>query len=75
MEGEGTAAYTNGDVYEGNFANGKRQGEGTMTYADGLVAQGTWDNNQLQDAVTSAVDTLPDPSPQPDTDAEGTVSQ
>ena len=33
--GTGTANYTNGDKYEGDFVDGKRTGKGTLTWANG----------------------------------------
>lgn len=30
--GKGTANYTNGDKYEGEFLKGRRNGQGIMTY-------------------------------------------
>ena len=35
-----------GNVYEGNFINGKRSGEGKMTYKSGAFYFGGWDNNK-----------------------------
>ena len=48
MDGTGTATYANGDVYEGEFAAGKRQGEGVLRYAAGEVAEGVWENGILK---------------------------
>lgn len=33
----GTLKLHNGDVYEGNFRNGKKHGQGVMKYANGNV--------------------------------------
>ncbi|MCD8215482.1 MAG: protein kinase [Clostridiales bacterium] len=41
----GAITYNNGDVYEGETENGKRNGYGTMTYADGSVYTGQWEND------------------------------
>ena len=49
MDGVGTFKWANGDIYEGHFANGKRQGEGTITYAGGRSAKGTWDDGILDE--------------------------
>ena len=38
--------YENGDVYEGEIKDGKRNGQGTMTYANGDVYEGTWVDGQ-----------------------------
>jgi len=43
----GVATYSNGDVYEGNFVDGKRQGEGTIRFASGDVVSGTWVDGAL----------------------------
>merc|ERR1719369_1496478 len=43
--GKGTAAYTNGDVYEGLFEAGQRQGEGVYKYRHGDVYEGNFENN------------------------------
>jgi len=43
--GKGTAAYTNGDVYEGLFQNGVRQGAGNYKYRRGDVFEGSFENN------------------------------
>ena len=47
MDGQGTATYANGDVYEGTFSAGKRQGQGTMRYATGETAAGGWTDGTL----------------------------
>ncbi len=44
MEGEGTLAYSTGDIYEGTFEDGVITGEGTFTYANGDVYRGTFLN-------------------------------
>ena len=43
------ATYASGDVYEGNFVNGKRQGQGTLRYNTGEVATGLWENGALKE--------------------------
>mmetsp|Transcript_53088 Transcript_53088/g.153111 ORF Transcript_53088/g.153111 Transcript_53088/m.153111 type:complete len:223 (-) Transcript_53088:202-870(-) len=43
--GKGTAKYTNGDEYEGNFEKGVRQGPGIYRYIGGDVFEGTFENN------------------------------
>jgi len=42
---KGTAAYTNGDKYDGEFAKGRRHGQGIMTYKNGDIYEGCWDSN------------------------------
>ena len=34
--------YGNGDVYEGNWKDGKKNGKGKYTYTDGTVYEGDW---------------------------------
>lgn len=44
--GKGTMRYSDGSIYQGDFANGKRAGEGRMIYADGNEFQGIWKNGE-----------------------------
>ena len=47
--GWGKMTYTSGDVYEGEWRDGKMNGRGTMTYADGSSVKGVWkDNKRIQ---------------------------
>jgi hypothetical protein len=46
IDGNGTAKYPNGDVYEGFFRKGQRQGRGVMRYASGEEYDGFWANGQ-----------------------------
>jgi len=41
----GSYYYINGDKYEGQMKNNKKEGEGTMYYADGGTYEGTWKND------------------------------
>lgn len=41
--------YDNGDYYEGNFVNGKKQGKGTYTYANGNIYEGNFVNDLRED--------------------------
>ena len=44
MHGKGVLNFTNGDVYEGEFANGQICGQGTMkTAKKGIVKSGIWE--------------------------------
>jgi hypothetical protein len=43
--GTGAYRYANGDVYSGEWENGKRHGRGTYRRADGKVYEGLWKNN------------------------------
>lgn len=39
--------YDNGDYYEGNFVDGKRQGQGLYIYASGAIYQGQWKEGNI----------------------------
>ena len=39
--------YRNGSVYEGDFADGKREGHGTLTKANGDVYEGDFENDAM----------------------------
>ena len=45
FNGKGSATYTNGDKYDGDFVKGRRHGAGTMTYSNGDTYEGQWDTN------------------------------
>ena len=47
MHGKGKMIYTNGDIYEGEWKNGKRNGDGTMTYQNKTSYVGRWANDQI----------------------------
>jgi hypothetical protein len=38
--------YDNGDIYEGEWKNGRKHGKGTMNYADGKKYTGVWVNDE-----------------------------
>ena len=57
IAGKGIATYSNGDVYEGTFVNGRRQGQGTIKFANGRSAKGNWQDGALIDSETSVTDT------------------
>ena len=38
--------YANGDIYEGEVKNGKRNGHGTMTFKDGTCFMGRWEDDK-----------------------------
>ena len=44
--GYGTAYYSNGDIYEGYWKNGKRHGTGSYTWKNGKKYTGDWKNDQ-----------------------------
>ena len=43
--GSGSATYPNGEIYEGNFKDGKKEGSGTYTYANGDKYVGQFQND------------------------------
>ena len=43
--GTGTYRYPNGDVYSGEWTDGKKHGTGTYRWANGKVFEGLWENN------------------------------
>ncbi len=45
-DGTGQMTYSNGDVYEGEWKEGKRNGTGKMTYRNGDVYEGEWKNGE-----------------------------
>lgn len=45
----GILKYDSGNVYEGQFLNGKRSGNGQMTFANGDEYVGMWKNDQMCD--------------------------
>jgi len=44
----GKRIWSNGDIYEGEWLNGKRHGYGKMLYSDGTVYIGYWQNDKRQ---------------------------
>merc|ERR1712224_1180142 len=47
MVGKGRFAYKNGDLYEGDFSNGKKIGQGTYYQKDGSVYTGGWTDDKM----------------------------
>ena len=45
--GQGTYAYFDGDIYEGEFKDHTRSGQGTYYSADGTITQGQWEDNDF----------------------------
>lgn len=43
--GKGTYTYNNGNIYKGNFVDGRPKGLGTLTYYNGDVHSGEFDNH------------------------------
>ena len=48
LNGQGTAAYTDGSVYDGEWVDGVRSGLGTYTWADGSIYIGEWKNDNRE---------------------------
>ena len=46
VNGKGKYVYANGDIYEGDFVNGKREGQGTYTNKYGNYYTGEWKNDK-----------------------------
>jgi len=44
---KGKVTYENGDIYYGEFTNGKKWGKGTLTSVDGTISKGKWENDVL----------------------------
>ena len=44
---KGKVTYDNGDIYYGEFIDGKRWGKGSLTNSDGTVSKGEWQNDEL----------------------------
>ena len=44
---KGKITYPSGEIYYGEFTNGKRWGKGIWTTADGTVTKGTWENDEI----------------------------
>ena len=59
IDGQGTAVYANGMIYEGGFKAGQNAGQGRMTYPDGYVYDGNWQSGERQGKGTA---TYPDGS-------------
>ena len=46
FHGKGTYKYTNGNVYEGDWVDGRKNGQGTQTWSNGEKYEGGWSNNR-----------------------------
>lgn len=45
--GQGIYIYDNGNIYSGEFSNGRRQGSGICYFSDGTEYKGSWKNDQM----------------------------
>lgn len=46
--GNGTCSYANGDVYTGEWNEGKKHGKGEMLWADGQKYDGSWEYDEIK---------------------------
>ena len=46
MNGNGILKHQNGDYYEGEFVNDKKEGRGAISYPDGSKYDGGWYHNK-----------------------------
>ena len=52
--GFGTCNYTNGNIYVGEWKDGKSHGQGTFTTTDGRVLEGLFENGEyIQEVLDS----------------------
>ena len=51
MHGRGVFRYADGDVYEGDFKDDKRNGRGVYRYANGDVCEGDWKDGKIHGKV------------------------
>ena len=47
MHGKGTYKWVNGEVFIGNYVNGKRDGQGTTLFSDGTVRNAEYTDGQI----------------------------
>jgi len=59
---QGTQTYGSGDIYVGEFKNGKRSGQGTLTSANGAKYVGGWKDGNLHGQALSLRPTVPNTS-------------
>jgi len=50
--GHGSFRYKNGNLYTGQFSNGKRQGQGVLKFASGNRYEGDWKNDRMTGFAT-----------------------
>ena len=45
---KGIEYYNNGNRYEGDYKNGKKEGKGIMFYKNGKKDEGNWKNDEFE---------------------------
>lgn len=48
MDGEGKFVWNNGQTFEGNYKDDKKNGKGKLTLEDKTVIEGTWINGKIE---------------------------
>lgn len=58
--GKGALKQANGDVFKGNWIDGKRCGKGELKSANGKIIEGYWLNDEMiKDQASQGVDDKP----------------
>ncbi len=52
FNGFGKEKFKNGNSFEGNYVNGKKDGNGVLTFADGTQKKGIWKNDNYYDDIS-----------------------
>lgn len=52
FNGFGKEKFKNGNSFEGNYVNGKKDGNGVLTFADGTQKKGVWKNDKYYDDIS-----------------------
>ena len=50
MEGKGILLYSNGDKFDGEWKDNKKDGNGIYYYTNGATKKGIWSKNEFQKA-------------------------
>lgn len=53
--GKGKYVYTDGNIYEGDWVDGKRHGKGKYTFVDGNVYEGDWVDDAIPEKVKGKI--------------------
>ena len=51
-EGKGIYTFANGDIYTGDFKNGKKSGRGTYVFVNGTRQTGMFENGELIEQIS-----------------------